>query len=99
MLFTVSKPLKCGSFEIIPGDPVHIYPRKDGLVRLHKDGRDFILGPYIFKYLSGIEYPTIDQLLNWSQGMICESPTGHLVEHDGTGPDGFHSWFRYLGYI
>jgi hypothetical protein len=99
MLFTVDKPFKSGNFELTPGKQVQVYPRKDNLIHLHKDGRDFILAPFILKYLRDIDFPTLDKLSEWSMNTICESPTGHLVEHDGTGPDGFHSWFRYLGFV
>jgi hypothetical protein len=53
----------------------------------------------VFRFLNEVETPSIDTLTEWFHEMICESPTGHLVESDGTGPDGFHSWFVYLGMI
>lgn len=101
MHFNVSKPLKIGSFELKEGDTIEVYPRKDELLRVRKDGRDFIAKPFILKYLSDIEFPSLIKLSEWaeSSSLMCESPTGHLVPVDGTGPDGFHSWFRYLGCI
>ncbi|MBE0548411.1 MAG: hypothetical protein IH627_12340, partial [Rubrivivax sp.] len=38
------------------------------------------------------ELPSMQDLMAWSEDGICETPTGHRVEPDGTGPDGVPSW-------
>ena len=45
------------------------------------------------------ELPSQQQLNEWSNDSVCETPTGHIVEPDGTGPDGVPSWLRCLGLI
>jgi hypothetical protein len=42
--------------------------------------------------------PDDEQIRAWIMGdELCESPTGHTVEPDGTGPDGCPSWLLLLG--
>lgn len=43
--------------------------------------------------------PTFELLKEWEADGVCETPTGHRVEPDGTGPDGSPSWLRLLGVI
>ena len=43
--------------------------------------------------------PSIEELDEWSSDGVVETPTGHAVEPDGTGPDGVPSWLRCLGLI
>lgn len=45
------------------------------------------------------ELPSIDALVAWQIECACETPTGHVVEPDGVGPDGAPSWLRALGLI
>jgi hypothetical protein len=45
------------------------------------------------------ELPSLEELQEWEGDSICETPTGYLVEPDGTGPDGVPSWLRVLGVI
>ncbi len=45
------------------------------------------------------ELPSIEELMAWNDDGICETPTGHRVEPDGTGPDGVPSWLRALRLI
>jgi len=45
------------------------------------------------------ELPSIQELMSWSDDGICETPTGHRVEPDGTGPDGVPSWLGALRLI
>lgn len=45
------------------------------------------------------ELPSIDALVAWQVECTCETPTGHVVEPDGVGPDGAPSWLRALGLI
>jgi len=42
------------------------------------------------------ELPSMQELMAWDEDGICETPTGHHVEPDGTGPDGVPSWLRAL---
>ena len=42
------------------------------------------------------ELPSLQQLMAWHEDGVCETPTGHRVEPDGTGPDGAPSWLRAL---
>ena len=42
------------------------------------------------------ELPSMQDLMAWNEDGICETPTGHRVEPDGTGPDGVPSWLRAL---
>jgi len=42
------------------------------------------------------ELPSMQELMAWDEDGICETPTGHRVEPDGTGPDGVPSWLRAL---
>ena len=43
--------------------------------------------------------PSMQELMAWDEDGICETPTGHRVEPDGTGPDGVPSWLRALRLI
>ena len=43
--------------------------------------------------------PSMQELMAWNEDGICETPTGHRVEPDGTGPDGVPSWLRALRLI
>lgn len=43
------------------------------------------------------ELPSMDALCAWMYDATCETPTGHVVEPDGIGPDGAPSWLRALG--
>ncbi len=45
------------------------------------------------------ELPSMQELMAWNDDGICETPTGHRVEPDGTGPDGVPSWLRALRLI
>ena len=45
------------------------------------------------------ELPSMQELMAWNDDGICETPTGHRVEPDGTGPDGAPSWLRALRLI
>ena len=45
------------------------------------------------------ELPSMQDLMTWNEDGICETPTGHRVEPDGTGPDGVPSWLRALRLI
>ena len=45
------------------------------------------------------ELPSMKDLMAWNEDGICETPTGHRVEPDGTGPDGVPSWLRALRLI
>ena len=45
------------------------------------------------------ELPSLQELMAWNDDGICETPTGHRVEPDGTGPDGVPSWLRALRLI
>ena len=42
------------------------------------------------------ELPSMEDLMAWNEDGICETPTGHRVEPDGTGPDGVPSRLRAL---
>lgn len=43
--------------------------------------------------------PSMEELEEWASDSVVETPTGHTVEPDGTGPDGVPSWLRCLGLI
>jgi len=43
--------------------------------------------------------PTMKTLEKWSNDGVCQTPTGHRVEPDGTGPDGSPSWLLAFGMI
>ena len=43
--------------------------------------------------------PQPEEIQEWGNDCICETPTGHTVEPDGIGPDGAPSWLRALGLI
>ena len=45
------------------------------------------------------ELPSLQELMAWNEDGICETPSGHRVEPDGTGPDGVPSWLRALRLI
>ena len=45
------------------------------------------------------ELPSMQELMAWDDDGICETPTGHRVEPDSTGPDGAPSWLRALRLI
>ena len=45
------------------------------------------------------ELPSMQELMAWNDDGICETPTVHRVEPDGTGPDGVPSWLRALRLI
>jgi len=45
------------------------------------------------------ELPSMQELIAWDEDGICDTPTGHRVEPDGTGPDGVPSWLRALRLI
>ena len=45
------------------------------------------------------ELPSMQELMAWDADGVCETPTGHRVEPDGTGPDGVPSWLRVLRLI
>ena len=45
------------------------------------------------------ELPSMQDLMAWNEDGICETPTGHRVEPDGTAPDGVPSWLRALRLI
>ena len=45
------------------------------------------------------ELPSMQELMAWNEDGICETPTGHRVEPDGTGLDGVPSWLRALRLI
>ena len=45
------------------------------------------------------ELPSMQELMAWDADGICETPTGHHVEPDGSGPDGVPSWLRALRLI
>ena len=45
------------------------------------------------------ELPSMQELMEWDEDGICETPTGYRVEPDGTGPDGVPSWLRALRMI
>jgi len=45
------------------------------------------------------ELPSMRELMAWDEDGICETPSGHRVEPDGTGPDGVPSWLRALRLI
>lgn len=45
------------------------------------------------------ELPSMEELEEWGSDSLCDTPTGHTVEPDGTGPDGVPSWLRCLGLI
>ena len=45
------------------------------------------------------ELPSLSELEEWLTDSVCETPTGHIVEPDGVGPDGVPSWLRCLGMI
>jgi hypothetical protein len=99
MRFTLSADFTCNGHAFQKGEAVELIPTKGAKLILKRKGIEFAIGPIIFNYLNEIEQPTLDVLMLWQHSLICESPTGHLVEVDGTGPDGFHSWFKYLDYL
>jgi hypothetical protein len=43
--------------------------------------------------------PSFEYLMRQDCDGICDTPTGHRVEPDGTGPDGVPSWLRLLRLI
>lgn len=43
--------------------------------------------------------PSRGTLMRWSDSGMCDTPTHHTVEPDGTGPDGVPSWLRLFGLI
>lgn len=43
--------------------------------------------------------PSLRTLQEWEDDGRCETPTGHVVEPDGHGPDGVPSWLLALGMI
>jgi len=45
------------------------------------------------------ELPNMQELMAWNEDGICETPSGHRVEPDGTGPDGVPSWLPALRLI
>ena len=45
------------------------------------------------------ELPSLQVLVAWHEDSVCEPPTGHRMEPDGTGPDGAPSWLRSLHLI
>ena len=45
------------------------------------------------------DLPSMQELMAWNEDGICETPTGHRVEPDGTGPDGVPSWLRAMRLI
>ena len=45
------------------------------------------------------ELPSVEQVEEWITDGVCETPTGHCVEPDGTGPDGVPSWLCVLGLL
>ena len=45
------------------------------------------------------ELPSLQELMAWNEDGICETPTGHRVKPDDTGPDGVPSWLRTLRLI
>ena len=45
------------------------------------------------------DLPSLQDLMAWNEDGICETPTGHRVEPDGTGPDGVPSWLLALRLI
>ena len=99
MKFTLSSDIRCNGHQFKKGDPVELLPTSGTSLLLKTEDNEFPVGPHVFNFLNEVESPGIDTLTDWFHEMICESPTGHLVESDGTGPDGFHSWFVYLGMI
>ena len=99
MKFTLSSDFKCNGHQFNQGNAIELLPTSSSRLIMKANGHEFDVGPIIFNFLNEVEHPSLDVLMKWSQSLICESPTGHLVEVHGTGPDGFHSWFRYLDYI
>lgn len=99
MKFTLSSDFTCNSHAFRKGEAIELLPTEGSKLILKRKRLKLIIGPIIFNYLNEIEYPTLDVLKLWKHSLISESPTRHLVEIDGTGPDGFHSWFRYLDYL
>ncbi len=46
------------------------------------------------------DIPTMQELeQQYREDGCCETPTGHVVEPDGTGPDGVPSWLMIFGMI
>ena len=43
--------------------------------------------------------PSVATLEKWSNGGVCKTPTGEVVEPDGTGTDGAPSWLLLTGMI
>lgn len=43
--------------------------------------------------------PSMRTLEEWTNDCMCETPTGDIVEPDGTGPDGAPSWLLHFGMI
>lgn len=43
--------------------------------------------------------PTYETMQRWERDCMCKTPTGHVVEADGEGPDGVPSWLILLGLI
>ena len=99
MRFTLSDNFRCNGHQFKKGESIELLPTHAQVLLLKAKGVEMLVGPHVFRFLNEIEQPTLDKLTQWSHSLICESPTGHLVEADGTGPDGFHSWFIYLDYL
>lgn len=96
MKFTLSANFNCNGNAFRKGEAVEVLPTQGLELVLKKKGIEFVVGPVIFNYLNEVDHPTVDIWMSWQHSQICESPTGHLVYVDETGPDGFHSWFKYL---
>ena len=43
--------------------------------------------------------PSMEQLKDWMMDSGCEATDGCWVEHDGTCPHGYQSWFLVMGLI
>lgn len=99
MNFTLSSDFSCNGHAFHQGEVIDLIPTDSSKLVLKKNGHELLVGPIIFKFLNEVEEPTVNVLELWLNSQICESPTGHALKLDGTGPDGFHSWFRYLDYL
>jgi hypothetical protein len=100
MKFTITSDFTCKGYKFRKGEKIELYPTKSQRLILKKQsGVVLEIGPIIFNYLYEVEIPTAEQLSKWLHSSTCESPTGHIVYIDEVGPDGFHSWFKYLNYL
>ena len=60
---------------------------------------DVLEKEYVVWKGASFEVPDIEVIEEWVYDSVCESLTGHIVEHDGYAPDGSPSWLLVLGLI